>query len=121
MAPKTNTLHQFASFNCIFTLSVLTVDEVNMPDETYRSQEPLLQIFKSGGGAENKVTTAYEDAIGGKLEYFIDDVEIEGLVVPNSKTRSTNATFISFNVTEPYSMGLFPLPEADGISLRVSR
>lgn len=107
MAPKTNTLHQFASFNCIFTLSVLTVDEVNMPDETYRSQEPLLQIFKSGGGAENKVTTAYEDAIGGKLEYFIDDVEIEGLVVPNSKTRSTNATFISFNVTEPYSMGLF--------------
>jgi hypothetical protein len=104
---KPNTLHQFASFNCIFTLSVLTVDEVNMPDETYRVQQPLLQIFRSGGGAENKVTTAYEDAIGGKLEYFIDDVEIEGIVVPNSKTRSTNATFISFNVTEPYSMGLF--------------
>jgi hypothetical protein len=104
---KPNTLHQFASFNSIFTLSVLTVDEVNMPDETYRVQQPLLQIFRSGGGAENKVTTAYEDAIGGKLEYFIDDVEIEGIVVPNSKTRSTNATFISFNVTEPYSMGLF--------------
>lgn len=104
---KPNTLHQFASFNSIFTLSVLTVDEVNMPDETYRVQQPLLQIFRSGGGAENKVTTAYEDAIGGKLEYFIDDVEIEGIVVPNSRTRSTNATFISFSVTEPYSMGLF--------------
>lgn len=107
MAIKPNTLHQFASFNCIFTLSVLTVDEVNMPDETYRVQQPLLQIFRSGGGTENKVTTAYEDAIGGKLEYFINDVEIEGIVVPNSKTRNTNATFISFNVTEPYSMGLF--------------
>lgn len=104
---KKNTLHQFASFNSIFTLSVLTVDEVNMPDETYRVQQPLLQIFRSGGGAENKVTTAYEDAIGGKLEYFIDDVEIEGIVVPNNRTRSTNATFISFSVTEPYSMGLF--------------
>lgn len=107
MAPKKNTLHQFASFNNIFTLSVLTVDEVNMPDETYRIQQPLLQIFRSGGGTENKVTTAYEDAIGGKLEYFIDDVEIEGIVVPNTRTRSTNATFLSFSVTEPYSMGLF--------------
>jgi hypothetical protein len=107
MAIKPNMLHQFASYNCIFTLSVLTVDEVNMPDETYRVQEPLLQIFRSGGGAENKVTTAYEDAIGKKLEYFIDNVTVEGIMVPNSKTRTTNATFLEFEVTEPYSMGLF--------------
>lgn len=107
MAIKKNTLHQFASFNSIFTFSVLTVDEVNMPNETYRKTLPNLQIFRSGGGAENKVTTEYEQAIGGKLEYFIDDVEIESLVVPNTKTRTTNATFINFKVTEPYSMGLF--------------
>lgn len=107
MAVKPNTLHQFASFNSIFTFSVLTVDEVNMPNETYRKTLPSLQIFRSGGGAENKVSTAYEEAIGGKLEYFIDDVEIESLVVPNTKTRTTNATFINFKVTEPYSMGLF--------------
>ena len=107
MATKPNMLHQFASYNCIFTLSVLTVDEVNMPDETYRIQEPLLQIFRSGGGASNKVTTAYEEAIGKKLEYFIDNVNIEGIMVPNSKTRTTNATFLEFEVSEPYSMGLF--------------
>lgn len=105
--PKKNTLHQFASFNSIFTLGVLTPDEVNMPDETYRLNGPTLQIFRSGGGAENKVTTAYEDALGKKLEYFIDNVEVEGLLVPNNKTRLTNATYISFNVSEPYSMGLF--------------
>lgn len=105
--PKPNTLHQFASFNSIFTLGVLTPDEVNMPDETYRVNQPQLQIFRSGGGAENKVTTQYEDALGKKLEYFIDNVEVEGLLVPNSKTRTTNATFISFEVSEPYSMGLF--------------
>lgn len=104
---KPNMLHQFSSFNCIFTLSVLTVDEVNMPDETYRAQEPILQIFRSGGGATNKVTTVYEDAIGKKLEYFIDNVTIDGIMVPNSKTRTTNATFLEFEVTEPYSMGLF--------------
>lgn len=104
---KPNMLHQFSSFNCIFTLSVLTVDEVNMPDETYRAQEPILQIFRSGGGAVNKVTTVYEDAIGKKLEYFIDNVTINGIMVPNSKTRTTNATFLEFEVTEPYSMGLF--------------
>jgi len=107
MTIKPNILHQFASFNNVFTLSVLTVDEVNMPDETYRVSEPVLQILRSGGGADNKVTTVYEDAIGKKLEYFIDDVSIEGLMVPNSKTRTTNATFIEFSVTEPYSMGLF--------------
>jgi hypothetical protein len=105
---KPNILHQFASWNNIFTLSVLTVDEVNMPDETYRIGEPSLQILKSGGGlGKNKVTTIYEEIIGGKLEYFIDNVNIEALIAPTNKTRSTNATLIEFTITEPYSMGLF--------------
>jgi hypothetical protein len=83
---KSNILHQFASYNNIFTLSVLTVDEVNMPDETYRSGEPSLQILKSGGGlGKNKVTTIYEELIGGRLEYFIDNVNIEALIAPTNK------------------------------------
>lgn len=103
-----NILHQFASWNNIFTLSVLTVDEVNMPDETYRNNEPSLQILRSGGGlGKNKVTTIYEDLIGGRLEYFIDNVNVEALIAPTNRTRSTNATLIEFTVTEPYSMGLF--------------
>ena len=103
-----NVLHQFSSWNNIFTLSVLTPDEVNVPDETYRVGDPSMVILKSGGGAgTNKVTTIYEDAIGGRLEYFIDNVNIDALITPTTKTRSTNATLIEFTVTEPYSMGLF--------------
>jgi hypothetical protein len=89
-------------------MSCLTRDEIAVPNETYRAYGPQNVILRSGGGAgDNKVTTEYEDIIGGKLEYFIDNVNIEALCVPNSKSRSTNATFITFTVEEPYSMGLF--------------
>ena len=108
MSIETNSLHQFSSFNTIFTMSCLTRDEIAVPNETYRAYGPQNVILRSGGGAgDNKVTTEYEDIIGGKLEYFIDNVNIEALCVPNSKSRSTNATFITFTVEEPYSMGLF--------------
>ena len=107
MAIETNSLHQFASFNTVFTFSCLTREEIAVPNETYRNSGPANVIFQSGGTYNNKVTTVYEDAIGGKLEYYIDNVMIEGLCVPNTKSRSTNATYIEFTVTEPYSMGLF--------------
>jgi len=102
-----NPLHQFSTFNTIFTLSVLTAGEVNSPNTTYKVREPNHVLLRSGGGATNKTTTYYEDRLGIKLEYFIDNVNIESLVTNNSKTRSSNATAISFDVIEPYSMGLF--------------
>jgi len=107
MAIETNSLHQFSSFNTIFTFSCLTREEIAVPNETYRANGPANVIFQSGGTSNNKVTTAYETAIGGKLEYYVDNVIIEALCVPNTKSRSTNATYIEFTVTEPYSMGLF--------------
>lgn len=107
MPVKENPLSKYASFNTIFELAVLTHEEELFPDETYRQNPPQLPICRNGGGATNAVTTYYEEQIGGKLEYVIDDVEIDGLVVPNSQTRTTNATNITFTVHEPYSMGLF--------------
>ena len=74
MSIETNSLHQFSSFNTIFTLSCLTRDEIAVPNEAYRAYGPQNVILRSGGGAgDNKVTTEYEDIIGGKLEYFIDN------------------------------------------------
>ena len=102
-----NLLNQFASYNCIWTLSCLTPDELAVPTETYRRNGPTNIILRSGGSGQNKITTFYEDAIGGKLEFFIDLVNIESLVSPNQKSRTTTANFISFEVLEPYSMGLF--------------
>lgn len=107
MAKEINPLHVYSSYNCIFTLAVLTKEEINYPDETYINGSPQLEILRSGGKSESFVSTVFEEQIGGKLEYFIEDVNIEAIVVPNTKTRLTNATNIEFQVIEPYSMGLF--------------
>ena len=100
-----NILEGFASYNYIFTLGCLTDFELNFPDLTYRYRDPLITILKSGGGDLKGSRTVYER--NGKTEYFIDDVEIETIVAGNPGTRSTNATSIKFQITEPYSMGLF--------------
>ena len=100
-----NPLEQFASYNYIFTLGCLSDFELNFPDFTYRRKDPSVVILRSGGGPTPGSTSGYDQ--NGKTEYFIDDVEVETIVAGNDNTRSTNATSIRFNVTEPYSMGLF--------------
>jgi len=101
-----NILEPFSSYNYVFTLGCLTDFELNFPDLTYRYNDPMITVIKSGGGKPLVGSkTIYE--INGKTEYFIDDVEIETLIAPNPKTRGTNAVNIGFKVQEPYSMGLF--------------
>jgi hypothetical protein len=100
-----NPLEQFASYNYVFTLGCLSDFELNFPDLTYRRRDPGVVILRSGGGPTPGSATLYESA--GKVEYFIDDVEIETIVAGNPNSRSTNATSLNFKVTEPYSMGLF--------------
>jgi hypothetical protein len=101
-----NQLKSFASYNYIITLACLTVNELNFPDSTYRVRPPQVTVLRSGGGAPGKALTAYESS-DAQLEYFIDDLEISGIIAPTSATRSSNATTTSFTVHEPYSMGLF--------------
>lgn len=105
--PKSpNYLEDYSSYNYIFTLACLTREETAQPDRTYRVGNFKKPIARSGGGlGPAKVKTIYED--NGRLEYFIDNVQIGSLIAPTDKTRTTNATSISFEVSEPYSMGLF--------------
>jgi len=100
-----NPLEQFASFNYVFTLGCLSQFELSFPDLTYRRRDPGIVILRSGGGPTPGSATLYESS--GKVEYFIDDVEIDTIVAGNPGSRSTNATSLAFKVTEPYSMGLF--------------
>ena len=101
-----NPLEEFASFNNIFTLGVLTAEETNFPNRTYRQNGPRITILRSGGGlGDSKVTTAFETQ--GKVEYFIDNLDIDSIISPGNRVGTTNATTINFQVTEPYSMGLF--------------
>jgi len=103
--PFPNELRDFASYNYVFTLGCLNNFEINFPDLTYRISDPSTVILKSGGGAGSGAATVYEGA--GKVEYYIDDVEIGTIIGFNPQTKHSNATDISFKVTEPLSMGLF--------------
>lgn len=102
-----NILSKYASYNCVFTLGVLTNDEINHPDATYRKYGPSILILRTGGTGNDQPRTLVEQSAGITGEYFIDDIEIDTIIAPNPKTKQTNATNISFRVVEPYSMGLF--------------
>lgn len=105
-APFPNELEPFTSMSVITELAVLTTEEIIDPVNTYKKDGPKNIILRSGGGlGDSKVTTAFEK--DRRLEYFIDDIEIDSLISPNRKTTVTNATTLRFTVTEPYSMGMF--------------
>lgn len=102
--PWPNELEPLASYNCIFTLSILTTDEIN--NSTFRTNPPQHNILRSGGGI-TKDQTAVEAAFGINTEFFIDDIEIESVISASGAIGNTNAAKIDFTVLEPYSMGLF--------------
>jgi len=105
--PIENPLSGFASYNCIFTLGVLTNTELAHPDSTYRVNGPSTVVLRSGGTGNNQVKTSIEKQLNITTEYYIDDVEIESIIAPSQKTKQTNATNLTFSVHEPYSMGMF--------------
>jgi len=109
--PFANVLHQYASFNYIWTLWVLKKNDLNFPDETYRKGVTGEILLKSGSGdPDNRIElTNYKSAANpsGKFEFFIDNVRIGGITGLDKNTGNTNANSISFKILEPYSMGLF--------------
>ena len=101
-----NELSEFASFNYIWTLAVLTEEEVNTA--TYLNRDPQYILARTGGYTKpNTLTTFEEDEIGVNVEYFIDEVEINSFYAPNPRTGITNGVKIDFKILEPYSVGLF--------------
>jgi hypothetical protein len=108
--PYPNVLHNFATFNYIWTLSVLNPQDLNFPDESYRKGKLGPIILKSGSGSpEDRISTVYRTAENpeGKFDFYMDDVRIAGTIGMDKVTGNTNATGISFNISEPYSMGTF--------------
>jgi len=113
--PFPNELNQFNSYNCIFTLSVLTTNAINFPNQTYRKGIYGPIIMKSGGTGDIKDSDAIQltnfkskaNNNSGRFDCFMDNVKISGIMGYNQATGTTNATAVSFTVTEPYSVGLF--------------
>ena len=99
--PLANPLHQFATYNYVLSLGVLTPAQVNDPDGTYMSGGEVRLICKtSNSDPNNRVNTAY-----GKTDFFIDNLVTDSVI--SWKKGSTNVTTLSFDIVEPYSMGIF--------------
>lgn len=109
--PMPNILHDFASYNNLFSFGCLSAEELNFPDRTYRKNGIADGHFvlRSAGGltADQKPRTSAEQQYNIDAEYYIDSVNIEEAVAPNRKTRHTNFHSLDFQVREPYSMGQF--------------
>ena len=107
--PLRNPLSGFASYAPVISLYVLTKDELRDPD-SYRKNPPQFLIARTGGlgnDTDEVAPTIFEENLGKRVEYFIDDLEIDSLLSHTAKTRQTNATTIKFRLSEPYSMGMF--------------
>jgi hypothetical protein len=101
---KPNPLNDYASFNCLFTLSALSKNQQNSGDIKASNINNIICHTAGdwGNNGDKHVRTDF-----GKFDYIIDDVIIACLMTPNSATGNSFANKISFKVTEPYSLGLF--------------
>lgn len=105
LKPVPNPLSNYASYDCIIGLTVLTDNEFKNPDSTYmtgRLKNPM--ICKSAGVLpNNRVNTPY-----GKFEFYINNLTIESIIGFSDFKNSTLST-LDFEVFEPYSLFMFPL------------
>ena len=102
--PYENVLEQFASYAPVWTLACLTPEQFNDP-KTYRGNPSALQevIFASAGRFDaQRSRTAY-----GAPEYFVDNIVMNSKLSPGPGQGNTNVIGFSFDVYEPYSLGLF--------------
>lgn len=99
---KTNVLHKYATYNYIIGFGIIPKDWLNDPDSTYMAGASIPLICKSASvEPNNRIKTAY-----GRYEFYIDNLQIE-CAIGLEEGNNTNVTSILFEVTEPYSMGLF--------------
>ena len=102
--PFSNILHNYTTYNYIFTLSVMDDYMLNFPNETYKKGELGQIILKSGSGDPgNRV----EIPGYGAFEFFIEDVDIKTVIGLEKSSGNTNVTTLAFKIIEPYSMGMF--------------
>ena len=98
-----NPLEQFASYSTLWTLACLTPQQFNNP-RSYRNNTAELKniVFSSGGRFDSQRTKTFF----GTPEYFINNFQMNCLVGSNEKSGNSNAIKFTFDILEPYSMGL---------------
>jgi hypothetical protein len=102
--PFKNILEDFASFNTLWTMCCLDPNQYNNPESYRGNDSELSNIVLSSAGRYDKQRIGTEF---GSPEYFIDNVHFDSIIAPRSPTGNTNVITFSFEIYEPYSMGLF--------------
>lgn len=102
--PLPNILSNYATYNYVLSLGVLTDSELNFPDTSYMTGASPLLICKSANAEPfNRVQTAY-----GKFDFFMENLTMNS-VIGFAKAANTNVMSLDFQITEPYSMGMFTI------------
>ena len=102
-----NPLREYNSHNYVITFGIMNADTINNP-ELLRQDSFTKVIARTGGGMYDKRhQIPVEKEIGGHAEYFIDNLQTSAVISPNQKTGIALGTDLSFEITEPYSMGNF--------------
>lgn len=103
--PLANPLNKYASITQIFTLAALDTKSLNAPNTTYMKGGKLPIVFKTAGGSpNNRVKTKF-----GRFDFYVDELVIDSVYGFMQGTGNTNSTNITMTISEPYSMGMFPI------------
>ena len=108
--PFKNVLHDYALYNYVFTLSVMSNNDINSSNYRTEILSNKQIILRSGNGQpNNRVPTVYttDTNPSGKYDFIMDDLRIASVAGFKASGGNTNATSVDFKITEPYSMGMF--------------
>lgn len=89
--PGKNPLHKFATYSWMWSLSVLSKDDTNFPNN-------VMGNFRAG-------ITVAEDM--GSTDYHFDNVNIKSIISATTGIRGAHSLTWNFDIVEPYSMGNF--------------
>ncbi len=99
-----NPLHNFATVNHVITLAILDAQEINFTGLVAKNG-PKYPVAQTAGRV-GPDPTAF-GTIGLNLELLIDNLNVEAVVAPTPQNRQAQATNITFDVIEPFSIGVF--------------
>lgn len=100
--PLKNPLSAFATYNYVIGIGVLTDNDLNNPDSTYRAGKAVPLLCKSfGADPNNRISTPY-----GKFDFYVDNLVLNS-TIGNEFGNNTNVTTFTFDIIEPFSMGMF--------------
>jgi hypothetical protein len=103
-----NPLEKFASYTPLWTFACLTPQQFNNP-ASYRGKPGSLKniVFSSAGrydNARSKVSAGGNSVTS--PEYYVNNFVMSSVLAPNAKTGNSSAISFSWDIYEPYSMGL---------------